>query len=187
MLGLRRRKKFERHLKSEFDALYRTALALTHERAVAEDLLQEASLRAFKSFMSGSDPENFRPWIFRILINLHIDYRRLSRASITADNLEELPTSDKGPAQELANKRLRGDLAVALSLLPDELHLVVQLVLVEGMSYQEAAACIGCPTGTVRSRLSRARQRLKDLLIHHQPASRSGTVLPFHQSHEVRR
>lgn len=170
---------------SEFDALYRTALALTHEQVMAEDLLQEASLRAFKSFMSGSDPENFRPWIFRILINLHIDYRRLSRTSTTVENIDDLPTSDKGPAQELANKRLRGDLAIALSLLPDELHLVVQLVLIEGMSYQEAAACIGCPTGTVRSRLSRARQKLRDLLADHQPASKGGTILPFHSNREV--
>lgn len=173
--------KFEALLRGHVDALYRTALRGTGDPGLAEDLVQEASLRAYRSFLTGVEPDNFRAWIFRILTNLCIDHARRQTGAATsqtaAQEVDDLPEPAKGPAQTYENVRLGHDLATAVAALPEDLKLVVQLVLVEGMSYREAADCMTCPEGTIRSRLNRARGLLRDSLSAHAPYTGDRIVL----------
>ncbi|MFU8882654.1 MAG: sigma-70 family RNA polymerase sigma factor [Rhodobacterales bacterium] len=173
------REKFEALLRVNVDALYRTALRMSRDPSVAEDLVQDASLRAYRTFSTGFEPDNFRAWIFRILINLHIDQSRLLTLVTVEHEVGDLPEVNHGPAQSFANARLGRDLSAAVDLLPDELKLVVQLVLVEGMSYREASESMECPDGTVRSRLNKARQLLRALLAEHAPESMTDGILRF--------
>jgi len=163
------REKFDGLLRGNVDALFRTALRLSGDRTVAEDLVQDASLRAYRSFATGIEPDNFRAWIFRILINLHIDQSRRLTLVTVGHEVGDLPEDSHGPAQSFANARLGRDLSAAVDLLPDDLKLVVQLVLVEGMSYREASESMDCPDGTIRSRLNKARQLLRARLADHAP------------------
>ena len=75
--------KFEALLRGHMDALYRTALRGTGDPGLAEDLVQTASLRAYRSFLTGVEPDNFRAWIFRILTNLCIDHARRQTGTAT--------------------------------------------------------------------------------------------------------
>lgn len=165
--------RFETLLRGHVDALYRTALRFSDHPATAEDLVQETSLRAYRAFVAGTEPDNFRAWVFRILVNLCIDHSRRKAVGTphltVAQEVDDLPCLGKDPAQSFANARLGRDLAAAVDALPGELRLLVQLVLVEGMNYREAAECVGCPEGTVRSRLNRARGLLRDRLADHAP------------------
>lgn len=183
MPGQDQLERFEALLRGHVDALYRTALRFSRHPATAEDLVQEASLRAYRSFSTGAEPDNFRAWVFRILINLCIDHSRreangAARLTVVQE-VDELPETGKGPAQKFANARLGLDLAAAVDALPSELQLVVQFVLVEGMSYREAAESLDCPEGTVRSRLNRARGLLRDILADHAPESGTGQIMQF--------
>lgn len=170
------REKFDSLLRGNVDALYRTALRLSGDRTVAEDLVQDASLRAYRSFATGVEPDNFRAWIFRILINLHIDQSRRLTLVTVGHEVDDLPEVSHGPAQSFANARLGRDLSAAVDRLPDDLKLVVQLVLVEGMSYREASESMECPDGTVRSRLNKARQLLRARLADHAPDHATDTA-----------
>lgn len=180
MPGQTQLKRFETLLRGHTDALYRTALRFTGHPATAEDLVQEACLRAYRSFITSAEPDNFRAWVFRILTNLCIDHSRRETARATslvvAQEVDELPETGKGPAQNFANARLERDLAAAFEALPVDLRLVVHLVLVEGMTYREAADAIGCVEGTVRSRLNRARRLLREHLADHAPDARPDTA-----------
>ena len=190
--------RFETLLRSHVDALYRTALRLSGDPATAEDLVQEASLRAYRNFAAGGEPDNFRAWMFRILTNLCIDHSR--RAATGAPGLtatqevDDLPADSQGPAQALANARLGRDLTAAMAALPQDLQILVQLILVEGMTYREAAEATDCPEGTVRSRLNRARGLLRASLDKHAPGHASGLglgagsdrVVPFPERREKR-
>ena len=182
--------RFETLLRGHVDALYRTALRLCGDPGTAEDLVQEASLRAYRTFASGVAPDNFRAWIFRILTNLCIDRSRRAAtggARMTGDgDVDALPAAGQGPAQALANARLGRDLVAAVDALPQDLRLLVQIVLVEGMTYREAARITDCPEGTVRSRLNRARGLLRDRLDDHAPETGSDRIVPFPARREQR-
>ncbi len=175
--------KFEALLRGHIDALYRTALRSSRDPGLAEDLVQEASLRAYRSFVTGAEPENFRAWIFRILMNLCIDHARSDSARSAGDHaahaVDDLPEPANGPAQTLENLRLGRDLGAAVASLPQDLQMVVELVLIDGMSYRDAAFCMNCPEGTIRSRLNRARSLLRQSLSEHAPESGLNRVVPF--------
>ena len=183
MQGPSHLEKFEALLRGHVDALYRTALRGTGDPGLAEDLVQEASLRAYRSFLTGVEPDNFRAWMFRILTNLCIDHARKRSTPATGNGppqqVEDVAETANGPAQTYENARLGHDLASAVAALPQDLRLVVQLVLVEGMSYREAADCMTCPEGTIRSRLNRARGLLRHSLSKHAPDTGSNRIVPF--------
>lgn len=175
--------KFEALLRGHVDALYRTALRSSRDPGLAEDLVQEASLRAYRSFVTGDEPENFRAWIFRILINLCVDHARMHAVRHAAEHVShqvnELPEPGNGPAQTFDNACLGRDLVAAVDALPEDLQMVVELVLVDGMSYRDAADCMNCPEGTIRSRLNRARSLLRHSLSIHASDSGLDKVVPF--------
>jgi RNA polymerase sigma-70 factor, ECF subfamily len=154
------------------DPLYRTALRLTGQDASARDLVQEAVLKAYRSFNRFVPGSNFRAWIFRILTNTFInDYRRRASAPQPLDMADIDPSdpSDVVYATTADLDRLTdalGDEARrAIEKLPPDFRLVFLLSTFEGFSYREIAEIAGIPIGTVMSRLFRARAIVRSELL----------------------
>ncbi|MDR6951401.1 RNA polymerase sigma-70 factor (ECF subfamily) [Ancylobacter sp. 3268] len=141
-------------------ALRRYARALTRDEADAEDLVQDALLRAYEK-RSGFDPERgVRGWLFSILHNVFVDRRRARRAEVERENhLAGIEPMAGEPAQE-HHVRL-AQIRDAFMVLPEEQRSALHLVAIEGLGYAEAAAALGIPQGTLMSRLSRARAALR--------------------------
>lgn len=147
------------------DALYRLAYHLSGNGSDAEDLVQETFARAFGAAEKLADGSNLKAWLFRILRNLHIDqHRRRRGAAVTA-----FEDDVSAPAPELLRddhelERLRRvvaeDIERALAQLSPDARTVVLLDL-EGFSEAELSTVLGCPAGTVKSRLLRARLALR--------------------------
>ncbi|GBR02121.1 sigma-70 family RNA polymerase sigma factor [Acetobacter oeni] len=134
------------------------ALALTRNRAQAEDLVQDAvcnALNARDSFIPGT---NFAAWMHRILRNRFISDLRKQRATSDIDDVPgELLSSKADHEDRLAVK----DLGYALARLPDDQREALVMVVLHGMSYQELAESTGCAVGTAKSRVFRARRQLE--------------------------
>jgi RNA polymerase sigma-70 factor (ECF subfamily) len=139
-------------------ALYRTACRLTSRVAEAEDLVQETYLEGFRCYASLKDPSRCRAWLFRILHNLWCERRTRER---TRALVLSLGTRVEGNLErEIIEVGYSDEVERALATLPDEFRTAVLLVTVEEMSYEEVAEVMGCPIGTVRSRVARGRALL---------------------------
>jgi RNA polymerase sigma-70 factor (ECF subfamily) len=169
------RQRLEQAAIEHIDALYRTSLRMTRNPSDAEDLVQEAYLRAFRSLHQFTEGTNLRAWLFRILTNTYInEYRRRQRrpTSASLDNIEEFylydhlidsrvqPGSER-PEDIVLQRLTVDDVNAAIDELPDDFRQVVLLADVEGFSYREIAEIADIPVGTVMSRLYRARRRLQ--------------------------
>ena len=172
-LGRDRARDFEEVALVHLDALYRSALRLTHNRAEAEDVVQETCLRAFKSFHRFNPGTNCRAWLFTILRNAFLnrvrDGRRevLEGESAVWESVSESATEMRvreNPEEEFFQTVLHGDVDRALKALPLPFREAVVLADLEGLSYKEVAEVVGCPMGTVMSRLSRGRRLLRKAL-----------------------
>jgi RNA polymerase sigma-70 factor (ECF subfamily) len=134
---------------------------------VAEDLVQETYVRALAARRKAAPDQNVKAWLFVILHNVwrnQVRRARPERPNDDPDVILDLADLRAGPEQELERDRLRGRLRDAIAALPDSFREVVVLRCVEELSYQEVAAVVGCPTGTVMSRLARGRALLRQLL-----------------------
>ncbi len=165
---------FERLLQPVLEPAYRAAYHLTRNRADAEDVVQEASLLAWRSFDSFEQGTNFRAWFQRIVVNVFLtrcraERRRGIRVPLAADDGEsgDRTTADARWAAEGvdAAERILGAMDLetvqaALASLPLEYRTVAVLYFVDDLSYEQIAEAIGCPVGTVRSRLHRGRRLL---------------------------
>jgi RNA polymerase sigma factor (sigma-70 family) len=150
-------------------ALRRYAWALVRDREAADDLVQDCLERALSRWSLRRRDGELRPWLFAILHNLFIDGLRRRRREGTRVDLDlaaDLPGAEDG-AEHRAVLR---DVVEALDSLPPEQRTVLLLVAVEELSYEAAAHITGVPIGTVMSRLSRARQRMRRMMS---PASGS--------------
>lgn len=172
----------EERLKEEavqyLDALYRTAVRLTHNAADAEDLVQETYVRALGALDQFEQGTNLRAWLFRILMNTFINhYRRRQRQPLAtsldamsdftlhqhrADPQQHLP--EEQPEQAVLDQLAVEEVLRAIDALPLEFRQVVWLADVEGFRYREIADILKIPIGTVMSRLHRARRRLQEVL-----------------------
>ncbi|MDP2823477.1 MAG: sigma-70 family RNA polymerase sigma factor [Sulfuritalea sp.] len=146
---------------AEIPRLRRYARALTGRVDAADDLVQETLQRALEKWRLWQRERDLRPWLFSIMHNLHVDGRRRDRRIDFCDD-DELPVPVQRASQQDALE-LR-DLERALALLPPDQREVLLLVGLEELSYAEVARALKIPQGTVMSRLSRARVRLKALL-----------------------
>ena len=154
------------------DALYHVALRLTRNRAEAEDVVQEAFLRAFRSFHRFNPGTNCRAWLFTILRNVFLNrVRSQGREVLEAEvgGLDQVEmTSDttvgRNPEEQFLQTMLHGDVDRALTTLPLGFREAVLLVDIEGLTYREVAEVLDCPIGTVMSRLSRGRALLRRAL-----------------------
>lgn len=157
---------FERVALVYMDILYNTALRMTGNKQEAEDLVQETFLRAFKSFGRFRRNTNAKAWLFKIMTNIYINrYRKQTRFPQTELKEEVVaPGQMSDPDAEFFSQLLEPEVEEALESLPAEFRLAIVLVDLQGFSYQEAAEIIGCPVGTVRSRIARGRSRLSSQL-----------------------
>jgi RNA polymerase sigma-70 factor (ECF subfamily) len=159
-------------LSEYLDGLYSYALALSRNRAEAEDLVQETCLRAIRAMGSLRAESSAKSWLFTILRNIWFNQLRHRR---TAPEIVELDLDGSGPNQaadtakdpqaayisDIEQKQVR----TAIKQLSEESREIILLREYEGLSYQEIAAVLECPLGTVMSRLARARRKLRDLLF----------------------
>lgn len=156
---------------------YRVALSLARDPHDAEDIVQDAALNACRAFESFQIGTNFKAWFLRIVTNAFISrYRRRSRAGITVpvedlerpDELDLAASLDREPEPDALTGFIRrvdtDEILAALAALPVEYRTVAVLYFVDDLSYQDIAATVGCPVGTVRSRLHRSRDHLKKAL-----------------------
>lgn len=144
--------------------LYRVAWALTRDAAEAEDVVQESWVRAFQRLGQVTDPERFRAWLTRVVVNeaLHRRRQNLRRESLTDPEAEMM--TDEDPESLAAQRELRPVLEAAVSSLPDVLRVVFVLREVEGMAVADIADSLGIQEATVKTRAFRARELLRNRL-----------------------
>ena len=154
------------------DRVYRLAYRLSGSQHDAEDLTQETFIRVFRS-VQNYQPGTFEGWLHRITTNLFLDMvRRRSRIRMEAlpEDYDRVPADEPNPEQIYHDSRLGPDLQAALDSLPPEFRAAVVLCDIEGLSYEEIGATLGVKLGTVRSRIHRGRQALRDYLAAHPDA-----------------
>jgi RNA polymerase sigma-70 factor, ECF subfamily len=173
------REEFDGEVLPHLDALYANALRLTHAKADAEDLVQETVLRAFRFFDRFERGTNVKAWLLRIQYNTFVNrYRRSTREREIKDSMLLEPTGEDvisrealraltDPMGTALRPLVSREIDAALSALPEDQRLVVVLADIEELSYKEIAGVLGCPIGTVMSRLHRARRALRKLLLEH--------------------
>ncbi|WP_327152595.1 RNA polymerase sigma factor SigE [Nocardia sp. NBC_01329] len=150
------------------DRVYRLAYRLSGDAQDAEDLTQETFIRVFRS-LSNYQPGTFEGWLHRITTNLFLDMvRRRGRIRMEAlpEDYDRVPADGPGPEQVFHDARLDPDLQSALDSLAPEFRAAVVLCDIEGLSYEEIGATLGVKLGTVRSRIHRGRQALREYLAH---------------------
>jgi RNA polymerase sigma-70 factor (ECF subfamily) len=151
------------------DRVYRLAYRLSGNQHDAEDLTQETFIRVFRS-VQNYQPGTFEGWLHRITTNLFLDMvRRRARIRMEAlpEDYDRVPADEPNPEQIYHDARLGPDLQAALDSLPPEFRAAVVLCDIEGLSYEEIGATLGVKLGTVRSRIHRGRQALRDYLAAH--------------------
>ena len=157
---------------NHLDGLYNLARWLVSDPVDAEDLVQETYLRALRGSHQFQTGTNLRAWLFQILRNTFFtQYRRRGREpeAVDPDVLDAMatrlgPEGGASPHSGVSNGTLGVDLKAALEQLPADYRSVVLLADVEDFTMPEVAQIMGCPVGTVKSRLFRARATLQELL-----------------------
>ena len=159
---------FEREALVHLDTLYRVALRLTHEPAAAEDLVQDAVLKAYHAWDRYEVGTNCRAWLLTILRNTFInDFRkRARRPSLVAfERVAESSVFPEVREEDPEGRFFRGvvdeEVRRAIDEMPESFRVPVVLSDVEGLSYAEIAQILDVPVGTVKSRLFRGRRRLQ--------------------------
>ena len=167
--------RFEEAILPHLGAAYNLARWLTRDAHDAEDVVQEAYLRAYQFFGSFHGGDG-RAWLLRIVRNTCYTWREHNRAREPVTAFDEEKHSRPDPAADPENILLRGEdqqlLRRAVEALPAEYREVIVLRELEGLSYREIAAVTGAPIGTVMSRLARARERLQEGLARRRPEER---------------
>jgi RNA polymerase sigma-70 factor (ECF subfamily) len=172
---------FEGLVQEHKNRIYGYICRLTNDSPDAEDITQEVFIRAYQSMHAFRHDAAVDTWLYRIATNLVIDrFRRAKRApqmvSVVADTedaLGEIPASnrDSDPQATAQLGELQKQVQKAIQSLPAKLRSVVVLHDMEGLSYDEVAQAVGCPVGTVKSRLFNARLLLRRKLQHYMEGS----------------
>jgi len=169
---------FEALLRPLLPMAYGTAVRMTRNRTEAEDLVQDASLLAFRAFHTFQQGTNFKAWFFRIMTNAFYSRHRKEKHERANLSTEEVPAlylyartaeagmhgGDDDPAAAMMDRLDTEHVTEALDSLPTEYRVVATLYFIEDFSYQQIADVLECPVGTVRSRLHRGRRMLQKSL-----------------------
>src|SRR5438128_3882161 len=163
------REYFEELVRRHYRQAYQVAYRLSGNHADADDLTQEALIRAFESLHRYHRDLPFINWLYRIMVNLHIDEVRRRKRTPTESvdampALCEIADPDSDPAEQVLSREIDGSIQEALQSLPVDFRTAVTLCDVEGFSYEEISEIMGCPIGTVRSRVHRGHKLLKQRL-----------------------
>jgi RNA polymerase sigma-70 factor (ECF subfamily) len=172
------RQKYDRIFEEEFlpqiDALFTFAYHLTYNEDDANDLVQETYLKAFRFIDRYREGTNAKAWLFKILKNVFINqYRRKTKRPTQVDYEEIVNYHDEEDTsyssymdlrQEMFEEMIGDEVTNAINSLPVDFRVVILLCDIEGFTYEEISKIVDIPIGTVRSRLHRARNMLKDKL-----------------------
>ena len=171
-----KQREFEAEALIHLDSLYAHALRLTRSPSDAEDLVQDTFVRALRFYERFERGTNLKAWLLRIQFNSFVNkYRRNVKEVSAGEAMSHEPATEstlgRGPLQALLDPHgaaiaplLAKEIQAALAKLPEDHQTVVILADVEELSYKEIAEVIGCPIGTVMSRLHRARKALQERL-----------------------
>ena len=153
---------FEKRLLESSRLAFRVAYSVLRHRQDAEDVAQDALVRAHRRFATLRDPTRYRAWIVRMTWRLAMDHRR----GDARRRQREMAHTQLAPTEglQLVGRDRADALWTAIDALPERLKLVIVLASVEGHDVEEVARLVGAPPGTVKSRLFTARKRLKELL-----------------------
>lgn len=174
----RNRVRFEEEALELADQVYRVARRFVSTREEAEDLVQDAYARAFRSWQSYTPGTNMRAWLLRILTNLNIDRgRRQQRAPdiqpleegdyFLYNRMEQAAGGGRSDEERIDERLSQDDIVGALSAVPHDFRDVIVLVDIGDFTYADAAQILDIPVGTVMSRLHRGRRILKRELADH--------------------
>lgn len=184
------RAEFERAALPQLDSMYGAALRLTRNPAEADDLVQDAYVRAYRFWHTFKRGTSIKAWLFTILRNVFINrYHRDNRRRSALDDLEAQlsslgseaavahPTSKiPAPDARITHQATRSRIAAALESIPEDYRMAIILADLEGLAYKEIAEVMDCPIGTVMSRIYRGRKLLHQRL--HDHAVELGLVEP---------
>ena len=163
MITWLRKNKFNKLIQENLDGLLQLAYMRTSNKELAEDLVQDTCIKAYNSYLEKEEIENPKSWLYRILINTHIDYTRKKHLNLV--NIEDVDLPDNvNPSKDIETNIFFKDLGTALKKLEPEQRIVIYLSDINEYSYKEIANLLEVPIGTVMSRLHRARQSLRKLL-----------------------
>jgi RNA polymerase sigma-70 factor (ECF subfamily) len=159
-------------IEAEIPRLRRYARALVRDHDRADDLVQDTLLRAVAKIHLWQPGTDLRAWLFTLMHNQYVNIVRRSVREGSQMSVDAVMELGKAPNQQdsLALRDLRN----ALDRLPEEQRAVVLLIGLEGMGYDEAAEILNVPTGTIRSRLSRAREALREMMGEHDRRPQEG-------------
>ncbi|HRI00741.1 MAG TPA: sigma-70 family RNA polymerase sigma factor [Saprospiraceae bacterium] len=169
---------FEEEFLPHLEALNTFAYHLTYDEEDAADLVQETYMKAYKFMDKFEEGTNSKAWLFKILKNAYINqYRKRSKRPIQVDYEESIIMQDTEESSSVAgyvdlredmfDNMLGDEVTTALGSMPEEFRTIILLCDIEGFSYEEIAKIIEVPVGTVRSRIFRARNMLKEKLKHY--------------------
>ncbi len=173
------REQFAAEALSHLDSMYGAALRLTRSEADADDLVQDAFLKAYRFYDRFEPGTNMRAWLLRVLTNTFINkYRRTNRERRVFEGDDAEPVGEgvmsraamralHEPEGDALRSLISQEIQAALDELSDEHRLMIVLADLEELSYKEIADIVGCPIGTVMSRLHRARKQLQVRLLDH--------------------
>jgi RNA polymerase sigma-70 factor (ECF subfamily) len=160
--------KAKKEIIDALDSLLRYALIMTGNEEDAKDLVQETCYRALKNLNTLEENSNVRAWLFTIMRNIWLNQKKRQQISpIQVDDAIENKSDDWNINSEelLINNEMRQALLKALENLPDVYREILILRYFEDFSYSEISKILGCPLGTVMSRLNRAREKLKENFV----------------------
>lgn len=157
---------------THLDHLFRVAFHLAKDPADAEDLVQETFVRALAAREQFDPGTNMKAWLTKILHNFFFDHYRQKKRWLSADeeprskseSWQRLPDLNPGPETHVLRKELDEQVTQALRKIPEEFRAPIVLVDMGDFSYEEVAAILSCPIGTIRSRLSRGRKLMQQYL-----------------------
>ena len=163
-----RAKRFEDAVMPEEKHVYMTCLYMLKNREDARDGVQETLLRAYQAYPSFKGQSSVRTWLCRIASNVCIDMLRKKKETVSFDALHEkgfdIESKDKSAQQKMEDSEPKESLRHAVFSLPDDMRLIITLRDINGLSYAEVGQILDLPEGTVKSRIARARDKLKNIL-----------------------
>ena len=161
---------FNRLMAQHENRMYAVALRMCGNREDAQDCLQEAMLRVYRAIGSFKGQSTFSTWVYRITMNTCLDElrRKKNRQNTSLDNLVDMgwsPTDGgAGPEKQALMREMREKMHGAIRELPDDMRAAVVLRDIQGFSYDEIAQMLEINVGTIKSRISRGREKLREKL-----------------------